>query len=93
MRVSVAIESVSDMVSVFVCQEIARSEQEAKALLSQAEGRVDGFVGGRVYPPARPRQKTWVVQTYYTDDGGRPPQGMARLKVPANKATKEAYGL
>ncbi len=81
------------MMSVFVCQEIARSEQEAKALLTQAKKDVDGFVGGRVYPPSRPRQKTWVVQTYYADDGGRPPQGMARLQVPATEATKRDYGL
>lgn len=82
--------STEEFVTIFVLQESATSEDEAKALLDRAKSQ--GALGGKIVEPAA-RKKTWLVDTYYKDTGGKPPQGMARLHVPANASDLADYGI
>ena len=70
------------MISVFVLQEIAKSEEDAKRLVRTARTN-ERYVGSKIFPPVRSGPKRWIVQTYYKDTGERPPSGMARLTIPA----------
>ena len=73
------------MISVFLEQDLVKKEEEAKKLLQAAKKKA-GFVGGRVFSTGRGRDRKFVVQRYFEDDGGAPPQGMARLMIPEDSA-------
>lgn len=85
-------KSDSTMLSVFLSQESARSEKEAKEKLKEAK-REDSYLGGRVIPPDRQRKKLWLIQACFEDDGGKPPQGMARLQIPLGGDQQKVYGI
>ena len=79
------------MLSVLMTQELVASEADAKKLLKQTK-KEDGCIGGRVLPPPKAQKGKWTVQAYFTDNGGRPPPGMARFFLQAEQAKKE-YGI
>lgn len=83
----------NQMISVFLHQENAKTEAEAKQLLRDAKKEHERFVGGRILPPARANQKKWIVQAFYADDQDRPPMGMARLSIPGGKKSLRNYGI
>lgn len=79
------------LVSVFLEQDLVKKEAEAKKMLRIAEKKQD-FVGGRIFSSGRGRNKKFVVQRYFRDDGGAPPIGMARYRLPG-EAAREEYGI
>lgn len=82
-----------EMLHVFLHQEQAPSEEEAKKLLQAAKKEKDtGCLGGRVLPD-RTNKRRWLVQTYYPAVSDMPPQGMARLSIPAGADNLKKYGI
>lgn len=75
----------------FLEQDLVKKEAEAKKMLRTAEDKED-FVGGRIFSSGRGRNKKFVVQRYFRDDGGAPPIGMARYRLPGALARQE-YGI
>ena len=82
------------MLTVFVTQESVATEAEAEKILTDARSNDATCVGGRVLAPARAQRtsKKWLVETYFQDQGGTPPMGMARLCLPQG-TDLTAYGL
>lgn len=83
-----------EMMSVFMMQERAPSQEEAEKMLKEAKkGRKD-WLGGRIVPPGRSQKGRFrLVQAFFEDDGGEVPAGMARLKIPIGGEMMSLYGI
>lgn len=79
------------MMTVLMSQESVKTEEAAELRLKEVAQETEDFLGGRVLPPGKAQKKIWLVQTYYVDNGGKPPPGMARLHIPAD--SPESYGI
>jgi hypothetical protein len=83
-----------EMMSVFMMQERAPSQEEAEKMLDVAKKERKGWLGGRVVPPGRSQKGRFrLIQAFFEDDGGEVPAGMARLKIPVGGEMMAAYGI
>ncbi len=83
-----------EMMSVFMMQERAPSQEEAEKMLKEAKKGRKGWLGGRVVPPGRSQKGRFrLIQAFFEDDGGEVPAGMARLKIPVGGQMMHAYGI
>jgi hypothetical protein len=83
-----------EMMSVFMMQERAPSQEEAEKMLNEAKKGRKGWLGGRVVPPGRSQKGRFrLIQAFFEDDGGDVPAGMARLKIPVGGEMMAAYGI
>lgn len=79
------------MMTVLMSQESLKTEEDAEKRLEEVSKEQNGYLGGRVLPPGKAQKKIWLLQTYFVDNGGKPPPGMARLHIPAD--APESYGI
>ena len=84
-----------EMMSVFMMQERAPSQEEAEKMLNEAKKGRKGWLGGRVVPPGRSQKGRFrLIQAFFEDDGGEVPvmsQYYMRLHAIDFELTREFF--